>query len=428
MTQEVVERFLRYVRIDTQSKEEVEDAYPSTQKQFDLLRLLMEELAGIGLEEVEIDDYGYVTATLPSNLPPRKKAPVIGFLAHVDTSPEAPGKGVNPVVHENYQGGDIIINKEKGLVLTPDENPVLKDNIGNDIITTDGTTLLGADDKAGVAEIMTALHYLSEHPEIPHGKIRIGFTPDEEVGNGTKYFDVKRFGADLAYTIDGGRLGEVENENFNAAMATFKLKGYNVHPGYAKDKMKNSMRALGDLITRLPRDMAPETTEKREGYLHPHHCNGGVDYSELKVLIRDFEEQGLKEKKVLLQKMVDEVSDLNPGVKLELEIKDSYQNMRFQIDKNPRVVEYALKAVRMAGIEPKLNIIRGGTDGARLSYMGLPTPNIFTGGRNFHSVKEWIPVQAMEKAVEVIVNIAKLFGELDYPYMNRSTSTFSPFG
>ena len=404
-----MDRFLRYIRIGTQSEEGVEDRYPSTEGQLELLRLLVDELKEMGMDEVEMDKYGYVTATLPSNLPEGKNPPVIGFIAHVDTSPEAPGDGVKPVIHENYQGGEIVINEEKGLVLTPEDNPVLKDNIGNDIITTDGNTLLGADDKAGVAEIMTAMHFLLEHPEIPHGKIRVAFTPDEEVGNGTKFFDVKKFGADLAYNMDGGTMGEVENENFNAAMATFRLEGYNVHPGYAKDKMKNSIRALGDIITRLPRDMAPETTEKREGYLHPHHAEGRVSLSELKVLIRDFDLEGMEEKEALLKRIADEVSTLNPGVKVSLDIKESYKNMRYQLDKDQRVVDYALKAVEMAGIEPKLNLIRGGTDGSRLSYMGLPTPNIFAGGQNFHSVKEWVPVQAMEKAVEVIVNIARLF-------------------
>ncbi len=411
MTREVVERFLRYAAIDTQPKEGVEDKYPSTKKQFDLLNLLVEELKDMGMQEVEIDEYGYVTATLPSNLPQGSDAPVIGFLAHVDTSPEAAGDGVKPVIHENYQGGPIVINAEKELILTPEENPVLNENIGSDIITSDGTTLIGADDKAGVAEIMTAMNHLISHPEVTHGKIRVAFTPDEEVGNGTKYFDVEKFGADIAYTIDGSVLGEVENENFNAATGIFRLKGYNVHPGYAKDKMRNSMRALGDIITRLPQDMAPETTEDRQGYLHPHHSTGGVDDSELKVLIRDFEISGMEEKKSLLKGIREEVAGLNPGIEIELEIKDSYQNMRIQIDKDPRVMDYAMRAVTLAGIEPKLHIIRGGTDGARLSYKGLPTPNIFTGGRNFHSIKEWIPVPAMEKAVEVVVNIARLYAE-----------------
>ena len=409
MSSEVLERFLRYVRINTQSQEGVEDRYPSTEGQWDLLRLLKEELMDMGMKEVELDKYGYVTATLPSNLPEGKNPPVIGFIAHVDTSPEAPGEGVNPIIHHDYQGGEIVLNKEKGIILTPKENPVLRENIGNVIITTDGNTLLGADDKAGVAEIMTAIHFLIEHPEIPHGKIRVAFTPDEEVGNGTKYFDVKKFGADIAYTMDGGTLGEVENENFNAATAIFRLEGYNVHPGYAKGRMKNSIRALGDIIIRLPIEMAPETTEKREGYLHPHHAQGTVSYSELKVIIRDFDLAGMEEKKAFLQRIATEVSKLNPGVKVNLEFKDSYKNMRYQLDKEPRAVNYALKAVEMAGIKPKLNLIRGGTDGARLSYLGLPTPNIFAGGQNFHSVKEWIPLQAMEKAVEVIVNIARLF-------------------
>lgn len=411
MTREVVDRFIRYVKIDTQSKEGVEDEYPSTKKQYDMLNLLVEELKEMGMHNVAIDKYGYVTATLPSNLDTGHTAPVVGFISHVDTSPEASGEGVKPIIHENYQGGPLIINQEKDLILIPDDNPVLKDNIGSDIITSDGTTLLGADDKAGCAEIMTALHHLITHPEIEHGTIRAAFTPDEEVGNGTKFFDVESFGAEIAYTIDGSVLGEVENENFNAATGIFTFKGYNVHPGYAKDKMHNSMRALGDVITRLPRDMAPETTENREGYIHPHRCSGGVDDSEIRILIRDFEVEGIEEKKALLLKILDEVAELNPGTNVNLEIKDSYQNMRIQIDKDPRVMEYAIKAVELAGVDPKLNIIRGGTDGARLSYMGLPTPNIFTGGRNFHSVKEWIPIPAMEKAVEVIVNIAKLYGE-----------------
>ena len=415
MTRDVVERFIRYVQIDTQSREGVEDEYPSTRKQFDMLNLLVEELREMGMQEVSMDRYGYVTATLPSNLgsgDPRD-VPTIAFIAHVDTSPEAPGAGVRPVIHGNYQGGPIVINREKGLILTPGENPELNDHIGDDIITSDGTTLLGADDKAGCAEIMTAMHHLIANPGIKHGRIRVAFTPDEEVGNGTKYFDVTAFGANIAYTIDGGVLGEVENENFNAAAATFTFRGYNVHPGYARDKMRNSMRVLGDLIIRLPGNMAPETTEKREGYLHPHHCSGGVDESSLKVLIRDFEIEGMEEKKALLGRIRDEVAGLNPGIDITLDIKDSYQNMRIHIDRDPRVMAYALRAVERAGVRPRVNIIRGGTDGARLSYMGLPTPNIFTGGINFHSVKEWIPIQAMEKAVEVIVNIARLYAEGD---------------
>jgi len=413
MTREVVERFIRYAKIDTQSKEGVEDQYPSTKKQFDLLNLLVEELKEIGMSEVEIDEYGYVMATLPSNISEEKTnlIPVVGFLAHVDTSPEASGTDVKTVIHENYQGGEIVINAEKDLILRPEENPVLLENIGNDIITSDGTTLIGADDKAGVAEIMTAFHYLIRHPEIPHGTLRVAFTPDEEVGNGTKFFDVKKFGANIAYTVDGSVAGEVENENFNAATAIFTVKGYNVHPGYAKDKMRNSIRALGDIIIRLPKDVAPETTEKREGYLHPHNCSGSVDVSEIKILIRDFEIEGMEEKKIALEKIRVEVAELYPNMAVELEIKESYQNMRIQIDKDPRVMEFAAKAVEMAGLEPKINIIRGGTDGARLSFMGLPTPNIFTGGRNFHSIKEWIPIPAMEKAVEVVVNISRLFAE-----------------
>ncbi|MBL7075092.1 peptidase T [candidate division KSB1 bacterium] len=411
-TETVLDRFLRYVKIDTQSQEDSKD-YPSTKKQFDLARLLKAELEGLSLKDVRLDKWGYVTATLPANLPPdwgsKKGVPVVGLLAHMDTSPEVSGTDIKPRIHKNYQGGDIPL--KDGQVIKVDENPELKNNIGNDVVTSDGTTLLGADDKAGIAGIMTALEGMVNDPKIYHGEIRIGFTPDEEVGQGTDHFDVHSFGAEVAYTVDGSTVGEVENETFNAATATFKIMGINVHPGYAKGKMVNALRAASEIVSRLPRDTAPETTEKREGYLHPHMMEGRVEEATVKVLVRDFEMKGMEEKGKLLEKIRDEVTALFPRIKIDLNIKESYRNMRFKLDEDPRAMEYALEAVRMAGIEPKPEIIRGGTDGARLCYMGLLTPNIFTGGQNFHSKLEWIPVQGMEKAVETILNLVQIWVE-----------------
>lgn len=413
MREVLLDRFFRYVKIDTQSQEDVGDRYPSTEKQKELSKLLVEELKALGLEDVGMDAHGYVMATCPSNLPGEKasKVPVIGFLGHVDTSPDVSGKDVKPVLHANYRGGDIILPGDENQIIKETENPELKKNIGNDIVTSDGTTLLGADNKAGIAEIMTMLDYLKQHPDIVHGTLRVGFTPDEEVGTGTKYFDVKKFGADFAYTVDGERVGEVENETFNAAQAVFSVEGVNVHPGYAKGKLVNAIRIVADIVQELVRDPAPETTEKREGYLHPYVLEGGVEKATLKVLLRDFELSGIEEKEKRLRAIQKKISNQHRRAAVRLEIKHQYKNMRLKLEEDSRVVAYALEAVKRTGVEPKLQIIRGGTDGARLCYEGLLTPNIFTGGMNFHSKLEWIPVQAMEKAVETLVHLVQIWVE-----------------
>ncbi len=411
MYKNMIDRFFRYVKIDTQSREDVEDRYPSTEKQKNLLTMLVQELREIGLQDAGMDQYGYVMATLPGNLPDNRKVPVIGLIAHVDTSPDVSGENVKPVIHKNYNGGDIELSAESQQVLRLAENPALQEHIGDDIITSDGTTLLGADNKAGIAEIMTAVAYLQEHPEIRHGDIRIGFTPDEEVGNGTKYFDVRKFNAKYAYTIDGETAGEIENETFNASTATFTVHGINVHPGYAKGKMVNAIRIISEITRNLEKDPSPETTEKREGYLHPMAIEGGVEKASLKLLIRDFDKNGMLEKGRRLGEIRDEIAARYPRAKVDLDIKESYENMKVKLDEASEVVEYALEAVKRAGLTPNLQIIRGGTDGARLCFMGLLTPNIFTGGHNFHSRQEWIAIQAMEKAVSTIVKLLQIWVE-----------------
>jgi tripeptide aminopeptidase len=413
MNSKMIDRFFRYVRIDTQSQEGVEDRYPSTEKQKDLLRLLVQELRELGLRDASIDKYGYVMATLPSNLPEKEaaKVPVIGLIAHVDTSPEVSGANVKPIIHENYQGADLVLPGDSKQVLQMSENPALREHIGDDIITSDGTTLLGADNKAGITEIMMLVEYLKDHPEIRHGKIRIGFTPDEEIGAGTQYFDIKRFAADYAYTVDGETVGEIENETFNAAAATFTVHGINVHPGYAKNKLVNAIKIVSEIIVELKTDPAPETTEKREGYLHPYVLEGGVEKASVKYLIRDFEQGGMEAKARRLNEVYRKIASRHPKAKIDLRIKESYQNMKVKIDEDPKVVDYALEAVRRAGLEPKLQLIRGGTDGARLCFMGLLTPNIFTGGHNFHGKQEWIAMQAMEKAVATLTELVQIWVE-----------------
>ena len=404
----VLQRFLRYVAIDTQSAEGVE-AYPSTEKQKDLGRVLLEELKALGVADASMDDHGYVTASLPSNVD--HPVPAIGLVAHVDTSPDVSGKDVKPQIHRNYQGEVIVLPGDPNEVITAEENPDLAGLMGNDIVTSDGTTLLGADNKAGCAEIMAAVERLVKNPSIPHGKVCIGFTCDEEVGRGVDFFDVKRFGADFAYTVDGEAAGEIENETFSADAVNVVVKGRNVHPGYAKGKMINAIKVASKIIERLPKDRSPETTEKREGYLHPNTMSGGVEQVSIAFLMRDFEVDGLKEKEALLEKIVREVEAEVPGCKIELELREQYRNMRLAIDKEPRVVEYALEAMRRVGLDARLNIVRGGTDGARLSFDGLLTPNLFTGGHNFHGKREWISVQDMEKAVDTIVEILKVWSE-----------------
>ena len=405
----VVERFFKYVRFDTQSAEDSQ-TFPSTEGQKKFAQVLADELKKLGLSDVQVDKYGYVTATLEANT--SKSVPTIGFIAHMDTSPEVSGKNVKPILHENYQGGDICLSEKSGRILLASENPDLQTQIGHDIITSDGTTLLGADNKAGIAEIFTAIQYLIEHPEIHHGRIRIAITPDEEVGQGTKYFDIKAFAADYAYTVDGESAGEVENETFCADSVTILFQGVNVHPGYAKGKLVNAIKIAAHFIEQLPKDkLSPETTEKRQGYLHPHHIEGGVENTTLKFLIRDFTVEGLKEKETYLKNLASSVLNKYPKAKFEFKVEESYRNMKYKLDEDPKVVEYALEAVRRSGLKPKLSFIRGGTDGARLSYMGVLTPNLFTGGHNFHSNLEWISVQDMLKAVETIVNLVQIWEE-----------------
>lgn len=405
----VLERFLRYVKIDTQSSE-TSESFPSTEKQKVLGKVLAEELKEIGMKNVELDEFGYVYAELPSNSP--KDVPPIGFLAHMDTSPEVSSANVNPVLHKNYQGGKIVLPNDPTQVIDPDEHPDLKEQIGNDIITADGTTLLGADNKAGIAEIIDAMHYLIKHPEIKHGPVKVCFTPDEEVGRGTEKIRLDRFGAQYAYTIDGESLGEIENETFCADTVIITIQGFNCHPGYAKNKLVNAIKIAAEFIEQLPKDkLSPETTEGREGYVHPYVLNGGVDSTTIKILIRDFEESGLKEKEEFLKQLAEKVIGKYKKASYKFEVQESYRNMRYVLDKHPKVVEYALEAVERAGVKPKLNIIRGGTDGARLSYMGLPTPNIFAGEHAFHSRLEWISVQDMEKAVDVIINLIQIWEE-----------------
>jgi tripeptide aminopeptidase len=404
-----LDRFLSYVKIDTQSSDE-SDTYPSTLKQLELSKKLMLELKDLGLKDVEITEHGYVFGTLPSNVD--HMVPVIGYIAHVDTSPDVSGKDVNPVINKNYPGGNIVLKNDSSQVLNADMNPALKNCLGHDIITSDGTTLLGADNKAGLAEIMGAVQYMTENPNVKHGPIRIAFTVDEEVGTGTKYFDVKKFGAEYAYTIDGETAGEIEDETFCADTAVIRIEGVNVHPGYAKGKLVNAIKIAAHFVDQLPAEkMSPETTEKREGFLHPHSIKGGVEESEVIFLVRDFDEDGLKEKEIYLEKLCEDIEGKFSGSKLSLEIKESYRNMKIILDKHPQVVEYALEAVDRSGLQPLKNLIRGGTDGARLSFMGVPTPNIFTGGHNFHSKKEWISVQNMAKAVETIVHLSEIWAE-----------------
>ncbi len=408
----VVDRFLRYVKIDTQSKDDVEEI-PSTKKQFDLANLLAKELTALGLTDVRVDEHAYVYATLPSNLPPEKsiKVPVIGLISHMDTSPDVSGTNVNPILHKNYQGGNIFLPNDSTQILTVEKNPLLPDYIGSTILTADGTTLLGADDKAGIAEIMTALQTIVKSSNIKHGTLKICFTPDEEVARGPEKFDLKGFGAKYAYTIDGEELGEINTETWNANTATITFQGKNTHPGKAKGIMVNSVYAMGDFISRFPEDMRPETTEKRVGFLHPNEGKINVEQSSLKVLIRDFELAGLEKKEKIVRAMAAETEKNFPGVRIDMMIREEYRNMRLELDKYPEVTESAMEACRRAGVEPKLVPVRGGTDGAQLTFMGLPTPNIFTGGQNFHGKLEWIPVRAMEKTVEAILQLVQIWVE-----------------
>ncbi|MCC8018321.1 MAG: peptidase T [Rikenellaceae bacterium] len=402
---ELVERFLRYVAVDTQS-DPASETYPSTARQFALLNMLVEEMKCMGLEEVDIDAHGYVTATLPAS-PGCGESPVIGFLAHVDTSPDMPGAGVKPRIIENYDGGDIVLNDSVTMAVA--DFPELAFYKGNTLITTDGTTLLGADDKAGIAEILTAVEYLLAHPEIRHGKIRIGFTPDEEIGRGVDFFDVGAFGAQFAYTVDGGFEGELEFENFNAASAKIAVQGRNIHPGYAKDKMLNALLVVQELGSMLPSAQRPEHTEGYEGFYHLVAVNGGVENAAAEYIIRDHDRGRFEDKKAFISRVADYLNGKYGHGTVTLTLKDQYYNMREMVEPHPEIIEIARRAMEEAGVEPVIRPIRGGTDGSRLSYMGLPCPNLFTGGMNFHGKYEYVSVDTMHKAVRTIVNIAGLW-------------------
>ena len=405
MKKEILERFLKYIKIDTQSNEDSQEC-PSTAKQFDLAKVLRDELLAMGLEDVVLDDNCYLMATLSANTD--KKIPVIGFIAHMDTSPDMPGVNVNPQILQNYDGKDIVLNKEKNIILNIKEFPELLEYIGQTLITTDGNTLLGADDKAGIAEIITAVKYLIDHPEIKHGTIKIGFTPDEEIGRGVDKFDVKKFNAEFAYTLDGGGIGELEYENFNAAHAKVIFNGRNIHPGYAKNKMINAMILAMEFNGMLPVNERPEFTQDYEGFYHLIKMEGSVENASIQYIIRDHDRAKFEAKKVFIRQMVDYMNKKYRENTVVLELKDQYFNMREQIEKTFHVVETARKAMEQVGVIPKVVPIRGGTDGARLSYMDLPCPNIFAGGHNFHGKMEYVPVESMVKAVDVILKIIEL--------------------
>ncbi len=400
----IADRFIKYARIDTQSDEENMQT-PSTRKQFNLAKEVEKEALEMGLTDVSLDNNCYLMATLPANT--KKKVPVIGFIAHFDTSPDMSGENVNPRIVKAYDGKDIVLNKEQSVVLSPSDFPELLRHVCEDIIVTDGNTLLGADDKAGIAEIMNAMQYLIDHPEIEHGKIRIGFTPDEEIGRGADKFDVEKFGADWAYTMDGSEVGELEYENFNAASAKIVIHGRNVHPGYAKNKMINALNIANKLINLLPHNERPEFTEGYEGFFHLISLTGTVEEAKMSFIIRDHDRKKFEERKSLMINAVEMLNQRYDG-RITIEMKDQYYNMREKIEPVKHVIDYAYRAMEEVGVKPNIKPIRGGTDGARLSFMGLPCPNIFAGGMNFHGKYEFLPIPSMEKASEVIVKIAEL--------------------
>jgi tripeptide aminopeptidase len=403
--QHLINRFISYVTVDTESDPESKTT-PSSEKQWNLANKLVEELKQIGLEDVTIDENAYIMATLPSNV--SHEVPVVGFVAHFDTTPDFTGENVKPQVIENYNGKDIVLNEAENIILSPSDFDDLLLYKGQTLITTDGTTLLGADDKAGIAEIISAMEYLVNHPELMHGKIRIGFTPDEEIGRGAHKFDVKKFGASWAYTMDGSQIGELEYENFNAAGAEITIKGKIVHPGYAKGKMINSMYIATEFINSLPRMETPEHTEDRQGFFHLHNMKGEVDSTKLQYIIRDHDRSQFEARKEMIQKLATDMNNQYEKEIISVELKDQYFNMREKIEPVMHIVDTAEEAMEMAGIKAMIKPIRGGTDGSQLSFMGLPCPNIFAGGHNFHGRFEYVPVESMLKAIEVIVNIAQL--------------------
>jgi tripeptide aminopeptidase len=406
MKEKILERFTKYVKTDTQSKPD-SDQFPSTEKQLLFAGMLADELKNAGLNDISLDQYGYVMATLPSNID--HKVPVIGFLAHMDTSPDMSGLNVNPLIITDYDGGDILLNKSSGLTLKTADFPEIKQYKGQTIITTDGTTLLGADDKAGIAEIITAMEYLVMHPEIKHGTVKVGFTPDEEVGRGVDFFDVRKFGADYAYTMDGGEIGELEYENFNAAKAKVLIQGRNVHPGTAKNKMLNSLLIAGEFNSLLPVEQRPEFTCDYEGFFHLMKLEGTVENSVSEYIIRDHNRTKLENKKALMQDIAGLLNRKYPDGTIKLEIQDQYFNMREKIEPVFHIVEIARRALEDLGIQPKINPVRGGTDGSRLSFMDLPCPNIFAGGHNFHGKFEYVPVESMVAATKVIIRIVEMY-------------------
>jgi tripeptide aminopeptidase len=405
-----MDRFLRYVKIDTQSQED-QTTTPSTRKQLNLANLLAKELTALGAQNVRVSEFGIVYATVPGNLADNSKVPVIGFIAHMDTSPAVSGENVNPVIHKNYQGGDITLPKDPTQVITVAKNPVLKELIGDDIITADGTTLLGSDDKSGCAEIMTMIDILRQNPQIKHGTLAIGFTPDEEVGTGIEKFDVKGFGAKFAYTVDGEELGEISDETWSARTATVTFQGKSTHPGTAKNIMVNAMYAIADYLNRFPHDMLPETTEGRVGFVHPYAGVIDVESSNLKILLRDFDMSGLDAKEKLLRDMVKQTAAKYPEVKITIDVKENYKNMKEVLKNYPELTNNAMEAAKRAGLKPFLKAIRGGTDGSQLTFEGLPTPDLFTGGGNFHGKLEFNSRRGLEKSTETLVNLVQIFAE-----------------
>ncbi|MGL5891035.1 MAG: peptidase T [Bacteroidia bacterium] len=405
----VTERFLRYVKIDTQS-DPASPTCPSTEKQKNLGRVLAEELKAIGIADAELDEHGYVYATIPATT--SKQVPVICFCSHMDTSPDCTGENVKPVVHSNYQGNDIVLPADASQIIRTADHPALLQQTGNDIITADGTTLLGADNKAGLAEIMDAANYLMQHPEIKHGKIRILFTPDEEIGRGVDKVNMQKLGADFGYTMDGETLGHLEDETFSADGATIVIQGVSTHPGFAKNKMESAIKIASRIVERLPQNTcSPETTEAKEGFVHPVSIGGTIDQASIQLIIRDFTTEGLKEKAVMLENIVKDVLTGFPHSSYTFTVKEQYRNMKLVLDQHPQVVDYALEAIRRAGVEPVRSSIRGGTDGSRLSFMGLPCPNIFAGEHAFHSRHEWVSVQDMQAAVRTIVELCQIWEE-----------------
>jgi len=409
----VLERFKRYVQVHTASDESSETC-PSTERQWNLLRMLHTELLEMGVADASIDDNGYVFGTVPSNLSADEtaKVPVVGYIAHVDTVPSVSGENVKPIVHKNYQGGDIALPGDPEQVIHAKEYPNLENRyIGMDIVTSDGTTLLGADDKAGVAEIMTAVDMFKQNPDLKHGTVKVGFTPDEEIGRGADRFDVERFGAQFAYTMDGGPLGEIEFETFNAYSAKITVEGVAAHPGYAKDKLVNAIRIVADFVAALPREMSPERTEGREGYMHPVAVVGQSESVTLNMILRDHEMENIEKQQGLITGIVEDLRKQYPRATIDVEFKEWYRNMRYMIEPEPRLVAYAREAIERIGEKPHEELVRGGTDGARLSFMGLPCPNLFAGGEAIHSEREWVPVQVMEKASETILRLSEIWAE-----------------